>query len=495
MEVEFDLTKNKHTTENINYNYYSTTFYKNQYEKTIQNGGYIKLPYPSHSNRPNLVSSVFPDHYVTTHLYILKKSHSIRGVSYDGELVIEHISTTNNNKRLYAYIPLKTSKQIPANKIDDLIAATYDSVVVEFDDFFMMEQIKEAILYDTQQTKTLIFTQPILVKTAFDSINSIELCPSYSSQYSVLSVKPLLGINISNVAEGFKEGIDKDVVAAAYCQPIDETDPNIGENADVIIPLNSKLSVNDATNNSLRTIMNFFAFFVLILAAVTVVPIMYNMFIVELVLDNKELLLPQEKLNRLCSIDIYISIILFGLAFSFIHYGIANNLPVFTSIGFYFLIFYLSAFLYFQYNRTMNKESTEQFLKKFLLGDSNKELPSFDKVKNDISGLILQNLKILFMNIKTKKEEIVNSKGNIETRIIPEIGPDGNPVKELSFLNIFLLLCVYGIMYSIASNAGVKSTGGSILMSLPFYLFLFAVYVLIFVKYQKDRLLIDSAKK
>jgi hypothetical protein len=173
MEFEFDLTKNKDTTENINYNYYSTTFYKNQYEKTIQHGGYIKLPYPSHPNKPNIVSSVFPDHYVTTHLYILKKIHSIHGINYDGELVIEHISTTNSNQRLYTCLLLKSSPTSSFTKIDDLISkeevaastSATSAVTIDLNDFFMMESIKEAILYDTNYTNELPSVQCNLLAT------------------------------------------------------------------------------------------------------------------------------------------------------------------------------------------------------------------------------------------------------------------------------------------------------------------------------------------
>jgi hypothetical protein len=274
--------------------------------------------------------------------------------------------------------------------------------------------------------------------------------------------------------EGFKEGINEDVVAAAYCQPIDETDPSISENADVVIPLNSRLSVNDATNNSMKTILNFFAFFVMILAAVVLVPIIYNMFIVDLVLDNKELLEPQQKLNRLCSIDIYVSIILLGFAFSFINYGIANNVPVFTSVGFYVLIFYLASFLYFQYNRTMNTDFINKFLKKF-----GEPLSSFDAVKNDIGGLIIENLKILVMNFKTKQEEKTNDKGFLQTKNVLIKDENGEPVKEFGFVNLFLLGGVYFVLYMIASYAGMnKSVGASsVLLSLPFYLFLFALYL------------------
>jgi hypothetical protein len=351
-----------------------------------------------------------------------------------------------------------------------------------------MESIKQAILYDANYTKVIVFTEPILVNSSFDSISSIELFPSYSSKYSVLSVKPILGINHVEV-EGFKEGIT-DVVAAAYCQPIDETDPSISENADVIIPLNSKLSINDATNNSMKTILNFFAFFVMILAAVILVPIVYNMFIVDLVLDNPDKD-AQQKLNRVCSIDIYVSVILLGFAFSFINYGIANNVPVFTSVGFYVLIFYLASFLYFQYNRTMNDAFVVKFLQKF------GQPSSFDNVKNDIGGLIVENLKILFMNFKTKQEEKTDEKGFVKTKMVLVKDESGEHVKEFGFINIFMLGVVYYGLYMIANYAGMnKSVGASsILLSLPFYLFLFALYICIFIKYQRDRLIVEDDKK
>ena len=499
MEFQFDLTKHKDTTENINYNYYSTTFYRNQYEKTVENGGYVKLSYPSHSNKINIMSSVFPDHYLTTTLYILKKGNSAHNVDYDGELVIEHKSSTNSNARLYTCFLLKTSASptIGDTKIDDLLSATQDMISINLNEIIQTEKMKEAILYDTQQAKVIVFTKPILVKSAFDSVSPLELFPSYSSNYSVVSVSQLLGINIANITEGFKEGVDgTDVVAAAYCQPIDETDPSIGENADVIIPLNSKLSINDATNNTLKTILNFFAFFILILAAVVVTPMMYNMFIVELVLDNKELLLPQQKLNRVCSIDIYISVIFFGFAFSFINYGIANNVPVFTSVGFYVLIFYISALLYFQFNRTMNQESTMKFLQKFLLGDRTQKMPSFDDVRNDISGLVVDNLKILLMNYKTGTKDIVNNnKGTVEKIDYPILDDNGQPVKEFAFSNLIVLGMVYWLLYYIATYAGMnKNVSSSFLLSFPFYLFLFAVYIAIFVKYQRQRVFLDKLK-
>ena len=499
MEFQFDLTKHKDTTENINYNYYSTTFYRNQYEKTVENGGYVKLSYPSHSNKINIMSSVFPDHYLTTTLYILKKGNSAHNVDYDGELVIEHKSSTNSNARLYTCFLLKTSASptIGDTKIDDLLSATQDMISINLNEIIQTEKIKEAILYDTQQAKVIVFTKPILVKSAFDSVSPLELFPSYSSNYSVVSVSQLLGINIANITEGFKEGVDgTDVVAAAYCQPIDETDPSIGENADVIIPLNSKLSINDATNNTLKTILNFFAFFILILAAVVVTPMMYNMFIVELVLDNKELLLPQQKLNRVCSIDIYISVIFFGFAFSFINYGIANNVPVFTSVGFYVLIFYISALLYFQFNRTMNQESTMKFLQKFLLGDRSQKMPSFDEVKNDISGLVVDNLKILLMNYKTGTKDIMdNNKGTVKKIDYPILDDNDIPVKEFAFSNLIVLGMVYWLLYYIATYAGMnKNVSSSFLLSFPFYLFLFAVYIAIFVKYQRQRVFLDKLK-
>jgi hypothetical protein len=143
----------------------------------------------------------------------------------------------------------------------------------------------------------------------------------------------------------------------------------------------------------------------------------------------------------------------------------------------------------------MNNESTMKFLQKFLLGDPTKKMPSFDDVKNDISGLVVQNLKILLMNYKTETKVSVNDKGKIEKIDIPLKDDNDNPVQEFAFSNVIILGLIYWFLYYIASYAGMnKNVSSSFLLSFPFYLFLFAVYIAIFVKYQRQRALLDKLK-
>ena len=118
--MEFDLNNTVKNTS-IQYNYENTTFYKNQFEKTLENGGYIKIPYPSKSNTPNITSNtLLKGEYVTKNLYIVKKIHNIKDTPFDGELVIEHKSLTNNEKTLYVCFLLKSSKS-KTEPIDTLL--------------------------------------------------------------------------------------------------------------------------------------------------------------------------------------------------------------------------------------------------------------------------------------------------------------------------------------------------------------------------------------
>ena len=125
--MEFDLNNTK-TENTVNYNYDKTTFYKNQFEKTLENGGYIKIPYASKSNTPNISSDqLFHGNYITKNLYIIKKKHTIKNVTFDGELIIEHTSLTNNELPLYSCFLLKTSStNMESTNIDKLIQGTSD---------------------------------------------------------------------------------------------------------------------------------------------------------------------------------------------------------------------------------------------------------------------------------------------------------------------------------------------------------------------------------
>jgi hypothetical protein len=453
--MEFDLN-NTVTKNTINYNYKSTTFYKNQFEKTLNNGGYIKIPYTSNSNTPNIISDdLFDGEYVTKNLYIVKKIHNIKNVDFDGELIIEHKSLTNNEKPLYSCFLLKTSKNIEnPSDIDTLITSSSD-ISIDMNSYITE---KTAIFYKTNKENVVIFPTPISVNSIFDNYKSPTIMGSpLSNEYSIVNSKP----NLGNI-EGFKEGADGDYIdVATYCQPIDEEDPTIGVSSDVIIPADGKVAINKATTTQLTTALNFFGFFILVLFVVIVVPTMYHYFIVLLVLDNKYNEKPfqaQDLLNRLSAVDVVLGTFLFLFSFSLINYGIANNSPIKTIVGFYVFIFFIASFIVLQYQRIFNKET---FLKNFGPG------ADIGATNPDIIGLIMDNIVQLF--VKMEKDPIT-----------------GKTQARFQF-NFMIVGVIYAFIYLLLRHYKLdKTSGTSVFMSIPFYMFFLSVYIAIYIKHARD---------
>lgn len=448
--MDFDL-KNKTADNIVNYNYNETTFYKNQFEKTIDNGGYIQITYPSKSNTPNILShDLFNGEYITKKLYVIKKIHEIKGIEFDGELIIEHTSLTNNEKPLYSCFLLKTAKMETTN-IDTLINPSSD-ITIKLNDYISSSN---AIHYKTKSENILIFTTPILVSSNFDNFQSPKIIIPFSNDYIIVKIKKLSDI------EGFKEGIDTEYVnLATYCQPIDEEDPSIGVSTDVIIPADGKVSINKSTTSQITTALNFFVFFILVLFVVIVVPELYRYFIIDLVLENKFNAIspfnPQQLLNRLSAIDIYLGILLFGFSFSLINFGVANNKPIDTIVGFYVFIFFISSIIVLKYKRTFD---SEKFLKIFTINDI---VPNMNEIRPDIFGLIIDNISQLFI-----KRDI---KGNLRFQF-----------------NFIIAVGIFIMLYFILLRFGMaKMTGTSILTYIPLYMFLLSIYIAIYIKYVRD---------
>lgn len=456
--MEFDL-KDKTANNIVNYNYNETIFYKNQFEKTIENGGYIQTIYPSKSNTPNIVSdNLFDGEYITKKLYIVKKMHKIKGVDFDGELIIEHASLTNNQMPLFSCFLLNTNnKNTEKSEIDSLINTSSCTL-----DLNGIISSSHAIYYKTDTENVLIFTEPILVISKFDDFaaSSFILNP-YSHDYKIVKTNKLI--------EGFKEGVTDigNVDIATYCQPIDEEDPSIGISADVMIPADGKVAINKSTTSQITTAINFFAFFILVLFVVIVVPVMYKYFIIDLVLENKyddPPFTPAGMLNRLSAIDIFICFLLFGFSFSFINFGIVNNQPILTIFGFYVFIFFISSFIVLQYKRTFDIVT---FLTSFgftdLSADSQKNI--MNNIHPDLFGLFKDNITQLF---------------------IKKVKSNGGTAYKIQF-NFIIVALIFGLTYGLLMRYGILNTSGkSILTSIPFYMFFVCVYIAVYIKYAYD---------
>jgi len=447
--MEFDLNNNI-INNTIHCNYDKTDFYKNQIEKTVANGGYIKIPYPSKSNTPNIYSDkLFNGEYVTKNIYIIKKIHKIKNIQFDGELVIEHKSLTNNETPLYSCFLLKTSTNTNATDIDTLISGTSDTSI-NMNSYSISE--KKAIFYKTSNENVIIFPTPILVKSAFDEYKSQAILnlPENSNEYSVVNITS----NLGNI-EGFKEGVDntieedKYVDVATYCQPIDEEDPAIAEKAEILIPSDGKVSINKAATSQLSTAMNFFGFFIMVIFVIVIVPTIYHFFIVKLVLDNKKAnppFTPQQMLDRLSAVDIVMGVMLFLFSFALVNNGIVYNLPGNTVVGFYVFIFFISSFILLQYKRMFDSEN---FLKPFNEVDQLNPA-NIASIKPDLGGFILG----IFYN--------------------------------RSILTIALLTAlIYVIIHFsiIVPNGLHKGNMSSILMYIPVYMAILSMYIAVYIRH------------
>jgi len=463
--MAFNLRKNNHkdTTNIIQYDYYKTPFYKNQYEKTVQNGGYVKIPYSSQSNKPNLL---LDGEYTTKNIIISKKIHTIDEVDFDGELIIEHTSSTNT-KPLYTCILLKTANVFDT-PIDHMIQAKRD-FTLDLNDLLLMSDCMQCIWYESkmpvESTRIIVFTQPILVTSKFDAFTKVSLFSPHNNVYSLVRIQPILG-NI--VKEGFKEGLDV-TTKVGYCQLIDENDPSIGSEAQVIVPIKADTAISDTANNTIKMVLYIFAFFSIFASVYLGIPYIYDILFVRLVVANTTLT-SQQKLNRMSAINAYTSVFLFFLALTFINNGITNNIELHSVLGLFIIMFLIACFLFLYAYHHSAEEGRKKFLEKFnnpLVG----EPASFDKVQNDLGGLFIDNTTGLVWN----------------TSVEPKTGQ-----KKFTFSSaIFVLLGIFFFAYGFVKFSGIiNAPGTSIFLSFPFYIFLLSIYLTMLFKYSMEQRLI-----
>lgn len=459
----FETNKFIDNSDKVQYNYYPTQFYKNQFQDNIQKNGFIKIAYSSKPNQPNI--AVFGSGYVTKNLYITIPIHRIENIEYDAELIIEHLPLTNFTDPLYTCFLLKTSMMGSRTDIDRLIEGSNDTTL-ELNQYITQQK---AIVYKNnylESASVAIFTVPILVETKFDQLkpaSNISFAP-YVDEYAVLYTEPILG----NVLEGFNSSSgNHPVTVAGYCQPIDESDPSIGESANVIIPMDSSLIKDDAATSSIKTMLNFFGFFVLVIIAVFVAPIAHKILIVELIMDNENFS-AQHKLNRTNAADVYTAVLFFGFSLAFINYGMINNQPLATIIGFYVFIFFMASVVILQYQRIFDPATyLNQFITKGVT-------PSFDNIEMDW-GLITDNVFNLFF--KTTMEKNTDPITSRQKPLIPTYH------FQFGFLGV---IGIYILFYFLLKWLSFGGYGGSFFYtSIHFYGLLFAIYIMALIQHYR----------
>lgn len=218
------------------------------YTKTPLKGGYIQIPYkcPGDIIDPPVKyadNATNIKNYITSNLYIFKKSHLISDITYDAELVVELTPITNTGDILYLCFLLKSYRDAkkPENNIDNIIKKS-DNIVRKYKGDTcniqpLIEKNQKKIVYKDGNNTVIIFPNTIGIKEYdFSKYNTVpndlfKLTPSVPGDYNIIPP--------TATQEGFQEGVDTNgKTAVMTCTPIN-TNTKL-ENDNSIIQINTE---------------------------------------------------------------------------------------------------------------------------------------------------------------------------------------------------------------------------------------------------------------
>lgn len=373
------------TSNNISYNYSNVPIYLNQVIHTIPNNGYFQIPFVSNSVNVTINTT---QQYKSTNLYITPSHNLISDISYSGELIIQHQPLTNGINKLYTCFLLTSDNTITPTSIDSLIT-TMDSTNSKQVDISLNTNSDQIYYYDKIGNQFIIFTQPIKISNNISSSNlNINLFNTPIS-YSIIKknsknvIEPMEGFSLF---EGFS--IIEGLTQTAYCQPIEMIDASGAQDANLTIPLKGLYTPNDATNSVTRTAINFMTFVLVLVFTYVMAPIIYNDFIIGLIE-----LTDQSKMNRIRSIDVYMSALFIMATFSLISMGIKKNNPNSTIMGFFLGLFFVIGFVIIQSKKMDSDWESKVF------GPNSEALYDRISVSTDFFNFISTNIMVFVKNI------------------------------------------------------------------------------------------------
>lgn len=245
--------------KSISVDFSDTSIYYEQYRRTLNNGGYIDIPF---SNPTNLVNpsviyfSLNPTiKYKSTNLSIFKKSHLLKKIDYDGELVIKNVPIDKEEGPLiYVCFPLKTKARIEDTPIDKIIKRSEilkpKDIKMNIDINSMIDRSQKYIFYRDKNAIVVVFTNPIEVTSKFKNFNTCDLFSLYSDNYNILQNAPVK----EGFVEGFIEGNEE-----MTCVPI--VDGNDVSDGVVVNYLSSKQTAQNKTIDMLFSLIMFVILF------------------------------------------------------------------------------------------------------------------------------------------------------------------------------------------------------------------------------------------
>lgn len=245
--------------KSISVDFSDTSIYYEQYRRTLNNGGYIDIPF---SNPTNLVNpsviyfSLNPTiKYKSTNLSIFKKSHLLKKIDYHGELVIKNVPIDKEEGPLiYVCFPLKTTSRIEDTPIDKIIKMSEilkpKDIKMNININSMIDRSQKYIFYKDKNAIVVVFTNPIAVTSKFTDFYTCDLFSLYTDNYNVLQNAPVK----EGFVEGFIEGNEE-----MTCVPI--VDGNDVSDGVVVNYLSSKQTEQNKTIDILFSLIMFVILF------------------------------------------------------------------------------------------------------------------------------------------------------------------------------------------------------------------------------------------
>jgi len=337
--------------EEVILDYRRTTIHPSEYEKTLQNGGYIEIPYLHNNMGANLVYG--GRKYKTEKMAIMKSSSP----EYDGILLIKHTPFTNGDEIAILAIPLKTQPTVYEETAIDKIINNVNNTPYNF---HLGELIGYNKTCNVNDKNNLFILSPILVKSTFDTFNKTW---GFKRNTNFRKIDIVFGGNkeisssvnfpVEYGVEGFTpKNTDYDLYD---CEPIIENDSKIKKTIEVM-PVTSELAKKMGIMNMMSATIHFFIFLIIVIVSGFGTPFLYKNFFVDYI---KHLNISTDANINAASLKMFdyigtFLLLLFSVGISIA--GITISDPVQTSIGGLMAVFILISVMIMIYYKTLDRD-------------------------------------------------------------------------------------------------------------------------------------------
>ena len=348
----FDPSKNKEFNHHIVIDYQRVTLSKN--EASIPDDGRkgFSILYPNVSSENNFfyTDKGTQYNYMHTKMYVHKLIHyNITGITTTntnivGELIIEHTTSSTQNKLYTCYLLESKSGITDENEIDRILTINdRQEPTIEVEMNSIIPKQDSCIVYTDNGNKICLFTTPIQINTAskdniqknFGNVTTMfENYPGQGERYIV--------IPSNNISKRDAEEIYID------CSP---TGASEDEQNTYNIPINSKMASESQESDMMKTTVNYGVFILAMLVSYVTVPLLYK----NLIIDGSTIAFSSDESKRFTRIraaDILISLVMFILISSLVSTGGATDDYQLISVGIFTFVFSILSYGLIQLKKT-----------------------------------------------------------------------------------------------------------------------------------------------